>query len=152
MQPVASSPALMKLLLLPALAAALFLSACATTPPAGDAALMNLFRQADADRDGKISRKEFTDFMITEAFANYDKNGNGSITLEEWTTGGGTPATFRAMGGTSGRGLTLEQVKASKIAQNQMALPFDGADKSRSGYLTLAEFIAFRQAAAPYVR
>jgi Ca2+-binding EF-hand superfamily protein len=136
----------------PLLAAAALVAGCATQPDSGNAALMKRFQQADANNDGKLSRKEFTDFLITEAFANYDQNGNGYITLEEWTAGGGTPTTFRALGGRPGGQLTLEQVKASKVAQNQMALPFDGADRSGTGYLTLEEFLAFRQAAAPYVR
>jgi hypothetical protein len=33
-----------------------------------------------------------------------------------------------------------------------MAKPFDQADTSKSGYLTLEEFVAYRKAAAPYVR
>lgn len=126
---------------------------CAHRQPAsGNAALMQRFKQADTDGDGRLSRREFTDFLITEAFANYDKNGNGYITLEEWTAGGGTEATFRAMGGRPGGQLTLAQIKASRVAQNQMAKPFDAADTSGTGYLTLEEFIAYRQAAAPYVR
>jgi len=142
----------MKYLLL-SLGVAVVFGACAHREPAsGNAALMRLFEQADRDGDGRVSRREFTDFMIAEAFTLYDKNGDGFITMEEWTAGGGTEATFRAMGGTPGGRLTLEQVKASKAAQNQMALPFDGADQSRTGFLTYEEFAAFRQAAAPYVR
>ena len=98
-----------------------------------------------------MSRREFTDLLIAEAFANYDKNKDGFVTLAEWTAGGGTRETFLAMGGRSGR-LTLAQVQASKVAQNQMALPFDQADTSKSGYLTLEEFVAHRKKAAPYVR
>ena len=136
--------------LLPA-AAAVILSGCVTTPKSGNAAVMNLFQQADADGNSQVSRREFTDLLIAEAFANYDKNKDGFVTLAEWTAGGGTRETFLAMGGRSGR-LTLAQVQASKVAQNQMALPFDQADTSKSGYLTLEEFVAHRKKAAPYVR
>jgi Ca2+-binding EF-hand superfamily protein len=132
-------------------AAAVVLSGCATPPQSGNAPLMNLFKQADANGNSQVSRKEFTDFLIAEAFANYDKNKDGFVTLAEWTAGGGTRETFLAMGGRSG-GLTLAQVQASKVAQNQMALPFDQADTSKSGYLTLEEFVAYRTKAAPYVR
>ena len=112
---------------------------------------MNRFKQADASADGQLSRKEFTDFLIAEAFANYDKNKDGVVTLAEWTSGGGTKETFLAMGGRDGA-LTLAQVQASKVARNQMAKPFDQADTTKSGYLTLEEFVAYRKAAAPYVR
>ena len=132
-------------------AAAVILSGCVTTPKSGNAAVMNLFQQADADGNSQVSRREFTDLLIAEAFANYDKNKDGFVTLAEWTAGGGTRETFLAMGGRSGR-LTLAQVQASKVAQNQMALPFDQADTSKSGYLTLEEFVAHRKKAAPYVR
>lgn len=131
--------------------AALVLAGCATQPDSGNVALMNLFKQADADGNSQVSRREFTDFLIAEAFANYDKNKDGFVTLAEWTGGGGTPETFLAMGGRSGK-LTLAQVQSSKVAQNQMALPFDQADTSKTGYLTLEEFVAYRKAAAPYVR
>jgi Ca2+-binding EF-hand superfamily protein len=132
-------------------AASVILSGCVTTPKSGNAAVMNLFKQADADGNSQVSRREFTDLLIAEAFANYDKNKDGFVTLAEWTAGGGTRETFLAMGGRSGR-LTLAQVQASKVAQNQMALPFDQADTSKSGYLTLEEFVAHRKKAAPYVR
>ena len=132
-------------------AATVILSGCVTTPKSGNAAVMNLFKQADADGNSQVSRREFTDLLIAEAFANYDKNKDGFVTLAEWAAGGGTRETFLAMGGRSGR-LTLAQVQASKVAQNQMALPFDQADTSKSGYLTLEEFVAHRKKAAPYVR
>lgn len=144
----------MKSALLLFVGAAVLLAGCATQAPtrSGNAALMQLFNQADKDGDGKISRREFTDFMIAEAFALYDTDKTGRVTLDQWVAGGGTPQSFRAMGGSPTRPLTLSEVQNSKVARDQMALPFDGADKSRSGYLTLEEFIAFRTAAAPYVR
>jgi len=132
-------------------AATVILSGCVTTPKSGNAAVMNLFKQADADGNSQVSRREFTDLLIAEAFANYDKNKDGFVTLAEWTAGGGTRETFLAMGGRSGR-LTLAQVQARKVAQNQMAIPFDQADTSKSGYLSLEEFVAYRKNAAPYVR
>ena len=132
-------------------AAAVILSGCVTTPKSGNAAVMNLFKQADADGNSQVSRREFTDLLIAEAFANYDKNKDGFVTLSEWTAGGGTRETFLAMGGRSGK-LTLAQVQTSKVAQNQMAMPFDQADTTKSGYLSLEEFVAYRKKAAPYVR
>ena len=112
---------------------------------------MNLFKQADANGNSQVSRREFTDFLIAESFANYDKNKDGVVTLAEWTSGGGSRETFLAMGARNGQ-LTLAQAQASKVAQTQMALPFDQADTTKSGYLSLEEFVAYRKKAAPYVR
>jgi Ca2+-binding EF-hand superfamily protein len=149
--PLASSAPCMKTPVLLLTAVALVLAGCVTQSQSGNAALMNLFKKADADGNSQVSRREFTDLLIAEAFANYDKNKDGVVTLAEWTSGGGTRETFLAMGGRSG-GLTLAQVQSSQVAQNQMALPFDQADTSKTGYLTLEEFVAYRKAAAPYVR
>lgn len=133
-------------------AAALVVAGCATQPQSGNAALMNRFKQADASGDGKVSRDEFVDFMVTESFANYDKGKKGYVTLEEFTAGGGTPATYRKIDRDGNGRVTLADAKASKTVREQFAIPFDSADTSRSGYVTFDEFVAYRVAAAPYVR
>lgn len=142
----------MKRFLFLPLAASLVFTGCATRPPAsGNAAVMSLFKKADADGNNQVSRREFTDLLIAEAFANYDRNKDGVVTLAEWTAGGGKRETFLAMGGRDGT-LTLAQVQASKVAQDQMAMPFDQADTAKSGYLTLEEFVAYRKKALSFVR
>jgi Ca2+-binding EF-hand superfamily protein len=141
----------MKKSLLLLAAATLVLAGCATSSQSGNAALMKRFQKADANGNQQVSRREFTDFLIAEAFANYDTNKDGFVTLAEWTAGGGRRETFLAMGGSNGK-LTLAQVQASKVAQNQMAIPFDSADTTKTGYLTFDEFVAYRKSAAPYVR
>ena len=133
-------------------AAALVVAGCATQPQSGNAALMNRFKQVDASGDGKVSRDEFVDFLVTESFANYDKGKKGYMTLEDFTAGGGTPATYRKIDRDGNGRVTLADAKASKIVREQFAIPFDSADTSRSGYVTFDEFIAYRAAAAPYVR
>lgn len=133
-------------------ATALILAGCATQPQSGNAALMNRFKQADASGDGKVSRDEFVDFMVTESFANYDKGNKGYVTLEEFTAGGGRPATYRQIDRDGNGRITLADAKASRIVRNQFVGPFDAADASGSGYVTFDEFVAYRAAAAPYVR
>lgn len=148
----------MKKILLPAilLAAALAvpqMTGCAARQ-SGDAALLKRFRQVDKNNDGKVSRDEFTDFMIAEAFALYDKKGDGFVTLEEFTAGGGTPKTFRAID-RSGKGkVTLADAQASKIVRDQMSIPFDEADADlgSKGFISFKEFVAFRKKASDYVR
>ncbi|MBU3664851.1 MAG: hypothetical protein FGM15_03095 [Chthoniobacterales bacterium] len=143
----------LRILSLAVLGASLCVTGCSLLQPkSGNAALMKRFKQADASRDGKVSRDEFTDFMITEAYALYDKSGKGYVTLEEFVAGGGTPATFRKIDRDGNGRVTLADAKASTIVREQFVKPFDGADTSHSGYVTYDEFVAYRQAAAPYVR
>jgi hypothetical protein len=138
---------------IPALAAvAVSLAGCATQPRSGNAALMQRFQQADANGNGQVSRNEFIDLMITEAFANYDKGQKGYVTLEEFTAGGGTPQTFRQIDRDGNGRVTLADAKASKVVRNQFVKPFDAADTSGTGYVSFDEFVAYRAAAAPYVR
>ncbi|MFM8886954.1 MAG: EF-hand domain-containing protein, partial [Chthoniobacterales bacterium] len=78
------------------LSLAVFVSGCATTSSTSEqAALKKRFQQVDRSGDGKISRDEFTDFMIEEAFKMYDKDGKGYVTLEEYVAGGGTERGYK---------------------------------------------------------
>lgn len=144
----------LRILTLGALAASLFITGCAccTQPKSGDAALIKRFKQADKNGDGKVSRAEFTDLMITEAFGYYDKDGKGYVTLEEFVAGGGTPATYRKIDRAGSGKVTLANAKASRIVRDQFVKPFDGADTSRNGHVSYDEFMAYRQAASSYVR
>ncbi|RJQ55885.1 MAG: hypothetical protein C4526_02610 [Nitrospiraceae bacterium] len=44
----------------------------------------DLFRQMDADGDGRVSREEFTRDMQKDAFDRLDINNDGILTPEEW--------------------------------------------------------------------
>lgn len=136
------------LLFVPVLAAVALagLGGCAHRDAAtGDAALLKRFKQADVSGDGKVSRDEFTDFLIEESFQLYDKNGNGYVTLAEYVRGGGTEETFRKIDRRGQGKVTLADAKASPIVRNQMVKPFDEADTGRKGYVTFEEFVAFRK-------
>ena len=147
----------MKLLLLPlavaAAIASLNLAGCASAQ-SGNAALMKRFKQADRSGDGKVSRDEFTDFMITEAFGVYDRDGKGYVTMEEFVAGGGTPSTYRKIDRTGKGKVTLADAKASKVVRNWFAQPFDEADADTggNGFISFDEFVAFRKKATDYVR
>jgi len=142
----------MKFALILSLAAAV-LAGCATKNDTGlPASLEARFKQADRDGDGKVSRKEFTDYLIADAFARYDADGKGYVTLEEFVAGGGTPATFRKIDTTNAGRFTLAQAQSSKVVADFMAKPFDEADSNHSGFVTLEEFVAARQRAQDYVR
>lgn len=143
----------MKFLPVLACLAACFLAACATKSSSElPVALEARFRKADRDGDGKVSRKEFTDFMIADAFVLYDKDGKGYVTLEEFVEGGGSPQLFKKIDVTGKGSFTLAEAQASKVVRDAMVKPFDEADTDHSGYVTLADFLAARQKAQSFVR
>ena len=125
---------------------------CANQEPAPSRDVQALFRQADRNGDGRVSREEFSDFLIAEAFANYDRNGDGMVTLEEFVAGGGTAATFRKIARPGSNSFTLADALASREVVNRMARPFDEADVNGSGSVSWQEYLAWRDRAQPYIR
>ena len=135
-----------------ALIVSVFIGGCATTSTPKPRNLEALFKKADTDGDGRVSRDEFADFMIEEVFANYDKNGNGYVVEAEFVAGGGTPETFKKINRSGTGKITLEEAKASKLIRDTMTVPFNEADVNGNGYVTWDEFQQFRARAQPYIR
>lgn len=139
-----------------AFAVAFLLPACCCTTRSadGNAAFMQRFKQADKNNDGHVTRVEFVDLMIVDAFARYDKNKDGFITIEEYTALGGSPAAYRSMDRSRTGKVSLADAKASKVIRQQMAQPFDEANAAtgKKGYVTFPEFVAFRKTLDSYVR
>lgn len=127
-------------LLLPLLVVAV--TGCATTAPK-TLPLEKRFKKADTNGDGLVTRAEFTDFVIEDAFLRYDRDGDGFVSEQEYVAGGGTAANFRKIN-TSGTGkATLAEARASKVIRETLVVPFDEADVSRNGYVTWEEYQAY---------
>ena len=45
------------------------------------------FDVADANADGKLSRREANDFLVNEIFTSRDENHDGRLTRQEWSAG-----------------------------------------------------------------
>lgn len=133
-----------------ALASCLFLASCATHGVTKPRTVDELFVVADVQRDGKVSRDEFVDFLIADAFVRIDKNGDGVVDIVEAEGAGVDAAAFRAASRSGA--VTLAQAKANPAIRARMAVPFDEADVNKSGFLTLEEFRAWQQRVQPYVR
>ena len=82
-------PTLLKISLLPLLAAIVLMASPAQSMPSmGDGNGANdKFSQMDNNKDGQVSREEFKKLfpnMRDEAFTAIDQNSDGSIAVEEW--------------------------------------------------------------------
>lgn len=137
--------------LLLSLAGTTFFASCATTPRRAPS-VEQLFRRADANGDGRVSRAEYENFMIEQLFAQYDKDGDGFITETEFVADGGTPEAFRNINASGSGKITLSEAKASPLIRKRLAQPFLEADINHSGYVTWDEFQAARERSRPYIR
>jgi len=131
-----------------------FVGGCASTSqkPAANHRLKSQFEKADANNDGKVSRKEFGGLMIEDAFALFDDNKNGVVTLKEYVASGGTAEGFKKLDKNGDGSITLEEAKSSKLAMDAMTVSFYGADLDGDGYVTLEEALKYREQAREYTR
>jgi Ca2+-binding EF-hand superfamily protein len=142
----------MKGLFLLCFCATVFVLASCATGPKRVATPEQLFRKADADGDGTVSRKEFGDFMVGQVFEHYDRRGKGYVTMDDFIQGGGTADTFRAINRSGSGKITLEEALQSRLVRETMVVPFDEADVNRNGSVSFDEFLAYKQRAQPYTR
>lgn len=136
---------------LPCLAAAIFITGCATTPPAPTPT--ERFKSADTNGDGKVTRAEYDTHQIGEMFARFDADKDSVITEKEYLAKGGTIERFRAID-TSGSGkISLQEATTSASGvRKTLDAPFKEADANKDGSVTLQEFLTARQEALDYVR
>ncbi len=140
--------------LFPLLALAALLAGCVA--PSGSVraplTLEQRFQKADADNNGRLTRDEFTDYMVENVFVQYDRGGKGYVTLEDYVAGGGKRADFARINRSGTGRITLEEAKASPLIRRTMVVPFDEADSDGSGMITMAEYQAYVARRQPYVR
>lgn len=136
--------------LFPAVGFAAFALGCASQPKTPS--LEARFAKADTNQDGRVTRQEYGYSMIEEVFARTDKDGNGTISLEEYVAIGGSPAAFKKIDRDGSGTITLEEAKSSKIALDALTIQFYGADVDKDGYVTLAEALAYREKVREIVR
>ena len=123
------------------LAAAGFFAACQTTQTAKP----NRFDQADTNHDGRLTRREVSDRIVTEAFEGRDTKKNGKLTKAEWMMSGDDKWNKVFSGAdTSHDGVvTLEELKAYGWKKGVGNDFFGEADKNRDGYLSREEARAY---------
>ncbi len=110
------------------------------------------FRKADLNNDGRVSRDEFGQLMIEDAFRLFDANKDGVVTLKEYVANGGSPAAFSKIDRNGDGKVTLEEAKSSKFAIDAMTVSFYGADTNNDGYVTMDEALSYRERVRPYTR
>ncbi len=124
------------------LASLLALSACATNQKSPSGA--DRFEKADANRDGKLSRDETSDYLVAEIFDSRDANHDARMTLEEWNGGDSTrAAAFKKRDANHDGVVTIDEAimygRAHGIAKEILR---DG-DKNKDGALDKAEIQAY---------
>lgn len=124
------------------LASVLSLSACATPPHSQSSA--DRFKQADENRDGKLSRGEVSDYLVAEIFASRDANHDARMTLQEWSGGDPARAAEFKKRDTNNDGIVttheaIEYGRTRGIAREILR----EADKNKDGALDKAELEAY---------
>jgi len=128
-----------KILLLPVVALALLATGCRTTGS------QDRFAKADANKDGKLTSDEASDFIVLGVFESLDKNKDGKLSLSECAVEG-APATvknFRKRDLNKDGYVTRQEAVAYARKHGLVQKEFATADKNRDGSLTYEEVIAF---------
>lgn len=117
--------------------AGLMLASCQTTP--------NHFDQADFDGDGKLSRDEAHDYLITSVFVTRDTNKDKLMTKTEWgDEGDGATDKLFADRDTNKDGMvSLEEAKAYAKRIGTFDEIIKEADTNKDGFISREETAAY---------
>ena len=132
----------MKLSLLGLAAIMAATAACAQTNAAPTNTDAAVFKSADTNLDGQVSRDEFSGHVKKSTFARVDSNNDGTITLAEWKAVDRTPEAennFAAMD--KNRNGRISYPEFSDTADWKSALndSFKSLDRDRDSHLAPSE-------------
>ena len=135
---------MLKSLLLPPTALTalcLAFTACQTTQPHQ----LDRFDQADANRDGVLSRDEVNTYIVSRVFHSRDMDKNGSVTKTEWLAGedAGQEKIFRDRDANKDGAVTIEEATAYGRKHGMANQLMQKADKDGNGVLSRAEITAY---------
>ncbi len=102
------------------------------------------FQNADTDGDGLLSRKEATTAMVKAIFKQYDSNGNGQVTADEWKSWHGDDMKiFKERDSNRDGIVTLGEALAHALKHGTFDKQFDFADSNKDGFINRDEARAF---------
>jgi len=129
---------IMKSLVLTLAALGFALTACQTTKP-------DRFAQADANKDGVLSREEVSDYLVTGVFASRDANGDKRMTREEWLVGEdpGQEKIFRERDLNGDGVVTLEEALTYGRKKGTATQIVREADTNKDGVVSREEVAAY---------
>jgi len=123
----------------------LCLSGCAFTESQAQTA--GLFETLDVNRDGQVTRNEFSQGMKLRVFKAIDRNADGQITWEEWQkvdTGPKAREHFDAMDTKKTGKVTYEDFLQASGAYMDADDVYISLDTSRDGLLSRGETTGFK--------
>ncbi len=120
-------------------------TACQTTSTTTSSAGAARFAKADTNKDGKLTRTECGDFLITGLFESRDANHDGKLTWAEWNVPGAqlNQAKFKSADTNKDGALSLDEAIAYGRKKHVFTEFFTAADTNKDGYLSLAEAQAY---------
>ena len=123
------------------LAAIGLLAACQTTPTAKS----KKFDETDTNHDGRLSREEISDRIVTEVFNGRDTNKNGKLTKAEWNVPGEERRNSLFLGADTNHDgvVTLAEAKAYGRKRGIGNEFYRDADTNHDGFVSLKEARAY---------
>ncbi len=117
-------------------------TACQTT---SSTAGNSRFDKADADKDGKLSKIEVSDYFVSNIFESRDTNHDQKLTWTEWKVEGVKVAKtrFNSYDTNKDGSVTLEEALVYGRKHGVFEEAFVESDTNKDGFVTLVEVQAY---------